>query len=186
MSQQARWDGRNSQSGRWTAHVMTELAGIGRALLGSIPADIGSFSLSYPGWTAEIRAQFWTFLISAICEFESDFNPSETYTESFGDARGQPVVSMGLLQISFESANGHRYDCRLARPDDLLDPLINLTCGIKILQALVIGDGVVSRVVGSKYFGASRYWSTLRPNHQRHPLENIQHWCHGFVPVSVD
>lgn len=185
MTQQARWNGKSAHAAEWTRHTMETLATIGAALVATDPSDVGAFCSGYSAWSAQQRAQFWTFLLSGVCEFESDFNASATYREDFNDSSGKPVVSAGLLQISFESANGRRYNCGLSRSEDLLDPLINLTCGVRIMQALVLEDGVISRTAGTRQQGAARYWSTLRANHPRHPLENIQHWCRNFAPEAA-
>jgi hypothetical protein len=148
------------------------------ALLQCVPQDISNFSTNYAALSTEPRAEFWTYLISCIVEFESGFNPNSTYTENFNYAQGKPVVSIGLLQLSFESEHSI---CGLNSPDDLFSPQTNLTCGIRVMQSLVCRDKVISRTNGQRYFGAARYWSTLRPNEHRHPLENIQHWCLQLV-----
>ena len=169
----ARWDGRVSQATEWTGYVLNALQLHGQDLLRCQPRDIGQFCAAFPA-DGTRRARFWAFLISGIAEFESDFDPNQKYTESFTD-QGKPVVSAGLLQLSVEDSG--LYGCEFTNESDLVIPEKNLSCGVRILQRLIGQDNVISGNVGDRFFGAARYWSTMRPARQRHPLENIKHWC---------
>lgn len=169
----ARWDGRVAQAAQWTGYVVNALKRHGQGLLACEPKDIGQFCRTVPA-DDEGRARFWVFLISGIVEFESDFDPTQKYTEPFLD-HGRPVVSAGLLQLSISDAAN--YGCEFATEADLLSPEKNLSGGVRILQRLITQDQVITGCVGDRYFGAARYWSTMRPARTRHPLENIRHWC---------
>lgn len=100
----------------------------------------------------------WAQLIAVMAFYEnSSFNPKKEYLEDFGP------TSTGLLQISLSSSQQSRYSCGFTKQSDLHDPLKNLACGVKILQALVKGDGVIAGGrdrVDSK--GGAKYWSVLR------------------------
>lgn len=146
--------------GSWSK--LTEEAVKATSLPNAIPTDIDKFCPGYKSKGAADRAIFWTGLISIIARPESNFKPETTYTESFTDAQGKKVISRGLLQISIESANQKRYSCAIAKAADLHDPKINLTCGVKILDALVKADNVIATYAGQKAIGGGRYWSTLR------------------------
>jgi hypothetical protein len=161
----ARWDGRTPQAADWSRFVMDALEQHGAELLACVPSDIRDFCPAFPDDKAR-RARFWLFLLSSIAEFESSFKPNETFTESDGE------VSAGLLQLSF--ANAGPYSCDFRTEQDVLDPAKNLSCGVRIMQKLVVQDKVIA---GGANKGASRYWSTLRPNHARKPLETIKQRC---------
>jgi hypothetical protein len=161
----ARWDGKTPQAPDWSRFVMDALEQHGAELLACVPSDIRDFCPAFPDDKAR-RARFWLFLLSCIAEFESSFKPNETFTESNGE------ISAGLLQLSF--GNAGPYSCDFSSDEDVLDPAKNLSCGVRIMQKLVVQDKVIA---GGDKKGASRYWSTLRPNHAQKPLENIKKRC---------
>ena len=108
-------------------------------------------------------------LLSIVARPESNFKPETTFTESFADSKGKKVVSRGLLQISIESANQKKYGCGIQKAEDLHDPAVNLTCGVKILDAWVQTDGVIASYGQHPPRGGGRYWSTLRERNKHLP-----------------
>jgi hypothetical protein len=165
----ARWDGKTPHAGDWSRFVMDALEQHGAELLACAPSDIQDFCPAFPDDKAR-RARFWLYLLSCIAEFESDFDPSQTFRESNGE------ISAGLLQLSFSNAGP--YSCDFRTDEDVLDPAKNLSCGVRIMQKLVVQDNMIAD--GDKK-GASRYWSTLRPNHARKPLETIKQRCSAMT-----
>ncbi|MDG0818122.1 murein L,D-transpeptidase catalytic domain-containing protein [Bdellovibrio svalbardensis] len=153
------WEAKVSGSSAWTAHVESELDRIGQNLLNVVPADQSLFCPKYSKLTTAQRKQYWSFLISSMVRFESNFNTNTTYTENFNDSNGNRVVSRGLLQISIESGNA--YGCAFKTTKDLHDPKQNLSCGIRILDRWIGRD---KRIAGnvSGWKGGARYWSVLR------------------------
>jgi soluble lytic murein transglycosylase-like protein len=162
QSDYAAW-ARSNADGTWTAAA--EAAVKASALPGLRPKDITPFCPGYATRTPGERARFWVGLLSAIARRESRFDPATSYQESFNDSQGKRVISRGLLQISFESANQRAYSCQIARPEDLHDPAVNLACGVKILGFWVKKDGVIAAYASGSIQGGGRYWSTLRENH---------------------
>ena len=165
----ARWDGETPHARDWSRVVMDALEQHGAELLACVPSDIRDFCPAFPDDKAR-RARFWLYLLSCIAEFESSFKPNETFRESNGE------ISAGLLQLSF--GNAGPYSCDFSTEQDVLDPAKNLSCGVLIMQKLVVEDNVIS---GGNNKGASRYWSTLRPNHARLPLETIKQRCSAMT-----
>lgn len=105
----------------------------------------------------ETAVSFYNRLFSAIAKFESNYKPDATYKESFKDAKGNNVISVGLLQNSQES-------CRAvygwpSTTESLKDPYNNLACSAKIFARWVPSHGVIAQ--DSKQGGAI-YYSTLR------------------------
>ncbi|MEZ6933586.1 transglycosylase SLT domain-containing protein [Aeromonas sp. BC14] len=162
----AAWAKKNFD-GSWTAAA--EAAVDASGLPGSTPSDVETFCPSYKARSLAERKTFWVGLLSIVARPESNFKPETTYTEDFGDSQGKRVVSRGLLQISIESANQKKYTCGIQKAEDLHDPAINLTCGVKILDAWVKADNVIATYGKSPPRGGGRYWSTLRERNKHLP-----------------
>ena len=150
----ARWDTK-AEGAAWTA-----LHDHGAALVASTPGDIDAYCPTYREAGVSARTAFWVGLMSTLAKYESNYDPTVKFTEPFADSTGQPVVSRGLLQISRESANG--YGCGIGNAEELHDPQTNLSCAVRILNKLVVRDGVIAAKVGTKWQGASAYWSPFR------------------------
>lgn len=149
---------KHNQDGSWTRAA--EHAVASSSLPRLIPTDATQFCPTYPKLGLTQRKQFWVALISAMSGPESNFRPASSYQERFSDRQGRPVVSRGLLQISQESANQRRYGCDIRQANLLHDPVINLSCGVRILSRWVQQDGLIASQHSPK--GGGRYWSTLR------------------------
>lgn len=134
----------------WSDHLLKEVKA---SKLPSLkPKDAASFCPN------GMSPENWAQLIAVMAYYEnSSFNPKKEYLEDFGP------TSTGLLQISLSSSQQSRYSCGLTKQSDLHDPLKNLSCGVKILQALVAENGVIAggRDI-SDAKGGARYWSVLR------------------------
>lgn len=89
--------------------------------------------------TDEEKKKFWILFLSAVSKPESNFNPSEEYSESDG------TTSTGMLQI--DPASSNRWCSSLAKErgrgsfgsSDMQNPLTNLQCGLQMLQFQVMG-----------------------------------------------
>lgn len=127
------------------------------------------------------RIAVWSELISAVAYYESGWKPSEQYRETdmgMDRVTGKQVVSEGLLQLSYQDIPNYgsvlKYplckidfaaDSRLDTSDPkrtILDPLINLECGLRILARQVQRKGNVILASGV-------YWSVLRESSKRVP-----------------
>lgn len=133
------------------------------------PTDVTDFCPNYSALTTDQKSKFWVGLLSAVARPESNYKPETTYTEDFNDSSGKKVISRGLLQISIESANQKLYGCGIEKSEDLQDSVINLQCGVKILDAWVRKDGVIASYVKGQPRGGGRYWSTLRKSNNHLP-----------------
>lgn len=162
----AAWAKKNTD-GSWTAAA--EAAVASSNLPGAVPKDIDKFCPGYKVQDVSNRKFFWVGLLSIVARPESNFKPETKYTEKFKDSNGKNVISRGLLQISIESANQKRYSCGIKRAEDLHDPAINLTCGIKILDAWMMNDNVIATYGNEPSRGGGRYWSTLREKNKHLP-----------------
>jgi len=133
----ARWD-HVPQGKDWTREVLSNLidGGQGRALIETVPADIGQWCPSYSepvDFDGDIkRAAFWIGLMSAMAKHESTYNPQ---------AVGGGGRWFGLLQISPETAKA--YDCAATTGAALQNGPANLRCAVRIMAQTVPRDGVV-------------------------------------------
>ena len=156
----ADWERVASQNGVWSDFVFNALIMDYQPLLRVDFERAESFCANFYDLTLVERANFYLLLLGAISRFESNHRPQTSFRENFKDSRGQYVISRGLLQISFESARGYR--CPIRRDPDLHDPLINLDCGLRILDRWVRTDQTLSRRDPRGWRGAARYWAVLR------------------------
>lgn len=154
------WEAKVSDGKTWSDHVDRQLETLGADLLDVIPADRTTFCPKYSSLSYSQRKQYWTFMLSAMTRFESNFNTNTKYTEDFNDSNGNKVISRGLLQISIESGNA--YGCGFKSAQELHDPLKNLSCGIRILNRWVARDGRMAGKVSGTWRGGARYWAVLR------------------------
>jgi hypothetical protein len=99
-------------------------------------------------------------LMAAMAKYESSFNASSTYKESFKNGRGEYVISTGLFQVSYESSRG--YGFAGITTEQLKDPYKNIDVAIAILNKWATADGVIAGSGKSPYRGGARYWSVLR------------------------
>jgi len=118
-------------------------------------------------------------LIAAIVKYESGFNPLSRFAETtmgIDPITGKPVYSEGLLQLSYQDIQGWPF-CKFdwaadknLKVDDpkktILDPYINLTCGVRILSQQVKRKGFI--VVSS---GA--YWAVIKENGRYEKIDEI-------------
>jgi Transglycosylase SLT domain len=156
----AAWSTAKANSkGDWTA--ITESAVRASTLPSSLPADAAEFCPPYEGLSDDARVIFWVALISKVAELESDFNPHDRYTENFKDKDGHFVISRGLLQLSMEDAQDPDHGCKFSSTEELEDPMININCGVSILNKLIKRDGYIT-TKGTVELGGARYWSVLR------------------------
>lgn len=152
----ADWD-HKAEGKLWTQITSAALDELGRdMLLMEAPKDADKYCKGFGSMTYEQRKQCFIGLISSMARFESNFTPSQSYTEDFNDAKGKKVVSRGLLQLSIES--GKSYGCELKTAQDLHDPKANLRCAVRILNRWIPKD----KYIGTAKLGGARYWSVLR------------------------
>jgi hypothetical protein len=169
-----KWDGVAGAT-LWTRHLMRVVPVLGDALVKAEPADLAAWCPNYQRLEPSERAWVWASLISAIAELESRFHPEQSYREIFKDSEGENVVSRGLLQISMES--GRAYGCEIPEAEALHDPLVNLSCGVRILSRWIPQDGVIASNEGVHHLGAARYWSVFRKPAK---LQEMQDWMRSL------
>lgn len=154
----------------WDAYLVNAIKIQGKALLEVKPKDWKDYIDVWPS-TENGVLNFWANIFVTMSKFESNWNPSTKYRESFG------VTSRGLYQISVPSVNQTRYGCGVKNEMDLHKPEINIPCAVRIFSYWVRSDGVIRGKVGSSWRGPARYWSVVRgvsSTHTKKALEAIK------------
>ena len=127
-------------------------------MLEVVPSDIAQYCNGFANLTLDQRRNFYVNLFTELCRFESGFDPKCTYKEGFNDAKGKPVISTGLFQVSVESLSGYGFK---ATQESLFDPEFNIQGMLTIASKWIIQDGrIASDAI--PWRGLSRYWSPFR------------------------
>ncbi|MEO0335692.1 MAG: hypothetical protein AAF202_04835 [Pseudomonadota bacterium] len=146
------------------------------------PRDIDDYCPRYPSMDEADRNQFWVTFLYGIGSVENrTFDPSESYTESFGTgyncsfrSENPAVVSRGLLQVSACSCKDN-YGLRISSPEELFNPRTNLECGARILSQQISSHGVIRGRGCRGWCGASSYFSTVRSSsHNREIKDQVR------------
>lgn len=122
-----------------------------------------TFIAGYNGLPSEaLKIKFWSELLVAVANFESDWNPKNVFHEP----PPLGVNSIGLLQLSLQDQGNYHLTPHIVDEDDLKKPLLNLEWGVTIFAHLLARDGIVASGTGNNSRGAARYWSVLRAGHK--------------------
>jgi len=126
-------------------------------LAGFVPADARKYGIDRGNITDS-----YSSLLTQLVGFESGFNPTRK-----GDIGRYLGGSNGLFQLSPNDALTYGFQKTPFTIQQLQDPSFNIKIGVKIFEANVLRDGVISGMnPGSQrpYLGGSAYWGPLRPD----------------------
>lgn len=142
--------------GPWANEIGSAIRELGpqSRLLSNPPPDVVSLCPGFAKLSQDSKIILWTSILDAMAMSESSHDPSVTFPT------GVNVISRGLLQISWASARGHGARCRNVTGDSLHNPIVNLGCGVKILE-----DNLRKR--SNLFSDETYYWSVVRPNKDR-------------------
>lgn len=134
------------------------------------------FISGYNALSSDLKPKFWAELLIGIAKFESSWNPKEIFHEP----PPLSIASVGLLQLSYQDQTTYNLEPISEAAKSLEDPLVNLRCAVKILETLLVRDGVLASSINGKYRGATRYWSVIRAGHK---VDQIVALTRKNVPV---
>lgn len=138
-------------------------------MLNSPPQDLLNSCPAFKTMSQEDKIKFWQVFFDALAMAESEHNTNDTYKEipKTKEEEKNPVISRGLLALSWLSAKGHSGACRNADADNLHNPEYNLTCGVQIMEdQLRVHRTLITQT-------KSYYWSTLNPSVPRSPKTHM-------------
>ncbi len=166
----------------WTQIVYTVIKKEESYLLGqNVADDIEIFCPQYRSLTEAQRLNFWGQFFASLAYHESGWNPVSRMIESnftYKDSvTKMPVVSEGLLQLSYQDEGSYRLDCgfdwnkdkNLAAKDPrktILNPYNNLRCGIKIMS-------IQLKKYRSITMSSNVYWAVLKTNGKYSKISQI-------------
>lgn len=142
--------------------------------------DITSFCPRYNSLDNNQRANAWAQIFAAISKFESAYSPVSRMQETTmgtDPVTNRPVYSEGLLQLSYQDIDWAPWckfdwskDRNLSSTDPkktILDPYINLNCGVGIMALQIKNKG---RIVVS----SGVYWAVIKSGGRYQQISAIQ------------
>lgn len=142
--------------------------------------DIESFCPRYHTLDNYQRANAWAQIFVAIAKYESAYSPVSRMRETTmgtDPVTRQPVYSEGLLQLSYQDIQWAPYckfdwqkdkDMSSTNPQKtILDPFINLHCGVGIMARQIKNKG---RIVVS----SGVYWAVIKSGGRYQQISSIQ------------
>lgn len=171
------WEKSKADSVMWSSYARQVIGDEAAESLLPGTDDIEEFCPRYNALeNRDLRINFWAYLISAIAEVESGFDPADRMTEKglgVDKVTKKQVVSEGLLQLSYQDSKWYpacEFDWEADRKLDqndarktILDPFKNLKCGISILA---------NQVKNHRKISLDGYWSVLRPDGRKYSKVN--------------
>ncbi|WII72068.1 murein L,D-transpeptidase catalytic domain family protein [Bdellovibrio sp. 22V] len=142
-------------------------------------SDITSFCPTYYSLNNNERANVWAQLFVGMARYESNYNPtSRMHETTMGTdyVTKKPVYSEGLLQLSYQDIGGYSFckfdwskDKYLSSTDPkktILDPYINLHCGVGIMAKQIARKGAIK-------VGSGAYWAVLKTSSSSNKISSI-------------
>ena len=169
------WDGYRDPEGGYTGADLTritlgELDRLDQSFFDIVPRDARQWCPAFARQTNEGRKAFYLGFISGIARFETDFRAHAKHLEAISGHYSRGLLQLGQLSLSYYPES--RCDVS-GDPRQLHDLQENLSCGAMLIDHWVrrdnyiASDGNLGEDDGS-YFGAARYWSTLRKGRRGH------------------
>lgn len=141
--------------------------------------DMDQFCPRYASLSTQERANVWSQLFVAMAKYESSYNPLSRMQETTmgtDPVTKKPVYSEGLLQLSYQDITGWSFckfdwskDKNLSPTDPrktILDPYINLHCGVGIMAKQVARTGKIM-------VGSGAYWAVIKTNSKYQQINKI-------------
>lgn len=187
------WDTTSTRQ-NWSKYIYKVISEEEPILLATnIAKDIEIFCPRYRQISKTQRLNFWGQFISALAYKESSWNPLSRFVErkkvtdpqtgvvtykymGVDKVTGQYVASEGLLQLSYQDQKSYNMNCGFDWAKDkylsekdpqktILNPYLNLRCGIKILSKLLRKNNQIIL--------KSPYWSPLSANPKYNKIQYI-------------
>jgi hypothetical protein len=142
-------------------------------------SDMATFCPTYSSLNNNQRANVWAQIFVGMARYESGYDPTSRYQESTmgtDPITKKPVYSEGLMQLSYQDIQGYTFckfdwskDKYLSSTDPnktILDPYINLQCGVGIMARQIKNKGKLT-------VGSGAYWAVLKSNNSGNKISSI-------------
>ncbi len=169
----------------WSNYLMTLILTDWKSLLAGA-SDIKTFCPTYYNLNNNQRANVWAQLFVSMAKFESAYSPTSRMQETTmgtDPVTGRPVYSEGLLQLSYQDITAYKFckidwskDKNLSATDPkktILDPYINLHCGVGIMANQIAKKGTIA-------IGSGAYWAVIKTNSKYNQLSSITSMVRGL------
>ncbi|MBC7456744.1 MAG: hypothetical protein H7235_00595, partial [Bdellovibrionaceae bacterium] len=178
------WEKTNASRKEWSKMIYSVIENEEPTMLETnVATDIHTFCPRYDSLTQSERLNFWGQFFAALAHPESGWDAAQStleplkYFKHVDPITNQRVRSEGLLQLSYQDEKSHHLNCgfnwnrdRYLAPEDprksILNPYLNLRCGIKIMsrqlkdkKSLTLAENV--------------YWSVLRTSDHKEEIRDI-------------
>lgn len=176
------WEKTINAAKSWSHMIYTVIRDEESYLLGqNVADDIEIFCPTYRKLNEEQRMNFWGQFFAALAYHESGWSPVSRMVETtftYKDSvTNNPVVSEGLLQLSYQDQGSYQLDCgfdwnkdkNLPEKDPrktILDPYKNLRCGIKIMSIQLKKHRAIT-------LSSNVYWAVLKTNGKYSKINEI-------------
>jgi Transglycosylase SLT domain len=175
------WEKSDPTRKEWSKMIYSVIENEERSLLeNNVAKDIHTFCPQFDSLNQAQRINFWGQFFAALAKPESGWNPTSQMVESnqgIDPVTKNQVMSEGLLQLSYQDEKSYDLDCgfdwgrdsQLAQNDarkTILNPLLNLRCGVKIMAHRLRKDSVITKETGV-------YWAVLRKNSRGSKISTI-------------
>ncbi|NUN05884.1 MAG: hypothetical protein HUU57_08985 [Bdellovibrio sp.] len=170
---------KNPERKLWSEYLQNILINEWSSLLNGA-SDITNFCPTYDQLNIDQKANVWAQIFVAIAKYESAYSPtSRMHETTMGNdpVTNQPVYSEGLLQLSYQDIQWAPWcefdwskDRSLSATDPrktILDPYLNLNCGVGIMAKQIKSKGSI--VVSSGV-----YWAVIKSGGKYQQISNIQ------------
>ena len=129
--------GKHSWKPEWNLFLAEAIEDFGTDLLKNsfVPQDdINDLCPGFFNADKHEKIAFWALFFASFARYESGFNPAKRFEE---DSSLNYEYSEGLLQLSYSDANNYT-QCKFKKSaGNILDPKMNLQCGVAILKTQI-------------------------------------------------
>ncbi|MFM6928659.1 MAG: murein L,D-transpeptidase catalytic domain family protein [Bdellovibrio sp.] len=180
------WESDSATRAAWSEYLQKIVLSDWSSLLKGT-SDMASFCPKYNSLNNNQRANVWAQLFVAMARYESGYNPlARMHETTMGTdpVTKKPVYSEGLLQLSYQDVKWAPY-CKMDWSKDknlsstspkktILDPYINLHCGVGIMADQVRRKGLIA-------VGSGAYWAVIKTNSKYNKLASIKSMVKSFA-----
>lgn len=174
------WDKKEERK-LWTKYMYYTIMMEESQMLGqNVADDIETFCPKYRSLSDAQRLNFWGQFFAALATHESSWDPTTRMVESTmgtDPITKKQVTSEGLLQLSYQDEGSYGLDCGFDWNQDknlkardprksILNPYLNLRCGIKIMSKLLQKNRKIE-------IGKGAYWAVIKKNGKYNKTQQI-------------